>query len=161
MADIPVPAAVVTLMVPVVAPLGTVALMEVAEVRVTAVAATPLNVTEVALPRLVPVSVTTVPTTPEVGVKLVIVGGPITVKLLALVAVPPSVVTVTLPVVAPAGIVAVICVAETTVKATPATPLNATALAFVRFVPVRVTTAPTIPEVGASAVTVGAGTVTV
>ena len=76
-------------MKPVVAPVGTVAAMEVAEVRVSAVEGTPLNVTEVVPPRLVPVSVTLVPTTPETGVKLVIVGGPITVKVPVLVAVPP------------------------------------------------------------------------
>ena len=146
---------------PVVAPTGTVAAMEVAEVRVTAVAATPLNLTDVAPPRFVPVSVTLVPTAPESGVKLVIVGGPITVKVPVLVAVPPRVVTVTLPVVAPAGTEVVICVADTTVKAVTAMPLNATAVAVVRFVPVRVIAAPTIPEVGARTVTVGTGSVTV
>ena len=70
------------------------------------VAAVPLTRTAVAPVKLVPLIVRFVPTGPLVGVKLVIVGGLITVKLLALVAVPPGVVTVSGPVVAPAGTVA-------------------------------------------------------
>jgi hypothetical protein len=69
-------------------------------------ALTPLNATYVAPVRVVPPIVTLVPTGPLAGVKLVIVGAGITVKLLALVAVPPGVVTLTSPVVAPAGTVA-------------------------------------------------------
>ena len=72
------------------------------------VAAVPLNLTAVAPVRFVPVITTLVPTGPLVGLKLVIVGEPMTVKELALVAVPPGVVTATVPVVAPAGTVAVI-----------------------------------------------------
>ncbi len=68
----------------------------------------PLNVTAVAPVRFVPVITTLVPTGPLVGLKLVIVGAPITVKLLALVAVPPGVVAAIGPVVAPEGTVAVI-----------------------------------------------------
>ncbi len=48
------------------------------------------------------------PTGPLVGLKPLIVGGRMTVKLAALSATPPGVVTATLPVVAPAGTVAVI-----------------------------------------------------
>ena len=66
----------------------------------------PLNVTAVAPVKFVPLIVTLVPTGPLVGVKVVIVGGNSTVKLLALVAVPPGVVTPSGPVVAPAGTVA-------------------------------------------------------
>ena len=66
----------------------------------------PLNATTVAPVKLVPPMVTLVPTGPLAGVKPVIVGGGITVKLLALVAVPPGVVTVMGPVAAPAGTVA-------------------------------------------------------
>jgi hypothetical protein len=69
-------------------------------------AAAPLNLTLVAPVKLVPLIVTAVPTGPLVGVKLVIVGGLTTVKLLALVAVPPAVATLSGPVVAPAGTVA-------------------------------------------------------
>ena len=70
------------------------------------VALAPLNATAVVPVKLVPLMVTLVPTGPLVGVKSVIVGGLITVKLLALVAVPPGVVTLIVPVVAPVGTVA-------------------------------------------------------
>ena len=56
--------------------------------------------------KLVPLMDTLVPTGPLAGVKLVIVGGLITVKLPALAAVPPGVVTLIVPAVAPAGTVA-------------------------------------------------------
>ena len=69
-------------------------------------ALTLLNATAEVPVKLVPLMDTLVPTGPLAGVKLVIVGGLITVKLLALVAVPPGVVTLMVPVVAPAGTVA-------------------------------------------------------
>ena len=69
-------------------------------------ALTLLNATALAPVKLVPLTVTLVPTGPLEGVKLVIVGGLMTVKLPALVAVPPGVVTLMGPVVAPAGRVA-------------------------------------------------------
>ena len=75
----------------------------------------PLNLTAVAPVRLVPVITTAVPTKPLLGLKPVMVGAGITVKLLLVVAVPPAVVTAMVPVVAPVGTVAVICVAELTV----------------------------------------------
>jgi hypothetical protein len=76
---------------------------------VNVVALVPLNLTDVAPVRFVPVIATEVPTGPLVGAKLVIVGPPVaTVKLLALVAVPAGVVTEIGPVVAPLGTVAVI-----------------------------------------------------
>ena len=75
-----VPPGVVTLSGPVVAPVGTVAWIVVAEVTVK-LALTPLNVTVVAPVKFVPLIVTLVPTGPLVGVKLVIVGAlPITVR---------------------------------------------------------------------------------
>ena len=67
------------------------------------VALVPLNRTAVTPVKFVPVIVTAAPTRPLVGVKLVIVGGTSTVKLLALVAVPPAVVTLSGPFVAAAG----------------------------------------------------------
>ena len=70
------------------------------------VALAPLKATRVAPVKLVPLIVTLVPTGPLAGVKLVIVGGLISVKLPALVAVPPGVVTLMVPVVAPVGTVA-------------------------------------------------------
>ena len=69
-------------------------------------AALPLNVTAVAPVKFAPLIVTLVPTGPLAGVKLVIVGGGTTVKLVALVAVPPGVVTLSGPVAAPADTVA-------------------------------------------------------
>src|SRR3989442_11888715 len=70
-----------------------------------------------------------------------------TVKLVALVAVPSGVVTAMASVVAPVGTVAVMEVSETTAKLA-GTPLNLTAVAPVKFVPVIVTTVPTGPKVG-------------
>ena len=59
---------------------------------------------------------------------------------------------------APAGTTAVICVALFTVNVA-ATPLKVTALAPVKPVPVKVTLAPTRPEVGAKPVNVSTGVV--
>ena len=109
---------------------------------------TPLNRTAVAPVKLEPVITTEVPTGPLVGVKLATVGARITVKLLALVAVPPGVVMATVPLVAPVGTVAVIWVAELTVKVVALTPLNRTAVAPVRLVPVITTEVPTGPDEG-------------
>jgi hypothetical protein len=101
-----VPLGVVTLSGPVVAAVGTVACIAVAEVTVK-LALTVLNVTAVAPVKFVPLIATLVPTGPLAGVKPVIVGGALTiVKLFGLVAVPPGVVTLSGPVVAPAGTVA-------------------------------------------------------
>ena len=79
--------------------------MAVAEVSVK-LALTPLNVTAVAPVKFAPLIVTLAPTGPLVGVKLEMVGGLTTVKLLALLAVPPAVVTLIGPLEAPAGTVA-------------------------------------------------------
>src|SRR5207245_5839892 len=68
-----VPAGVVTLSGPVVAPAGTVAWIAVSEVTVK-LALTPLKATAVAPVKLVPLMVTLVPAGPLVGAKLVIVG---------------------------------------------------------------------------------------
>src|SRR5439155_9632550 len=78
-----VPPGVVPLSGPVVAPVGTVSRIVVAEATVTAAAHTPLNVTAVAPVKFVPVIVTMVPSGPLVGVRLVIVGGITTVTLTA------------------------------------------------------------------------------
>src|SRR2546428_3000493 len=112
LALVAVPPEVVTLSGPVVAPLGTVATIEVEEVTVK-LALVPLKRTAVAPVKFVPLIVTLVPTGPLVGVKLVIVGGlAVTVKLLALVAVPPEVGTLSGPAVAPLGTGAAIEVEE-------------------------------------------------
>ena len=66
-------------------------------------AVVPLNATAVAPVKCVPLIVTVAPVAPLVGVKLVIVGGLVTVKLLPLVPVPLDVVTLSGPLVAPLG----------------------------------------------------------
>jgi len=114
----------------------------------------PLNSTALAPVKLVPLIVTLVPTGPLLGVKLEIVGGLMTVKLPELLAVPSAVVTLIGPLVAPAGTVAVIAVAEFTAKLA-LVPLNSTALAPVKLVPLIVTLVPTGPLVGVKLEIVG------
>ena len=70
---------------------------------------------------------------------------PVTVKEAVLVPVPAGVVTATGPVVAPAGTVAVIWVSEVTVNVAAVVPLNFTAVAPVKPLPVMVTEAPGRP----------------
>jgi hypothetical protein len=82
--------------------------------------------------------------------------GSVTVKLLVLVAVPPGVVTLSGPVVAVGGTVAWIDVAEVTENVSALAPLNVTAVAPVKSVPVIVTALPTGPLVGLKPVIVGA-----
>src|SRR6266480_1578688 len=153
-----VPSEVVTLIGPLVAPAGTVAVIAVAEPTVK-LALVPLNSTAVAPLKLVPLIVTLVPTGPLPGVKLVIVGGLMTVKLAALLAVPSEVVTLIGPLETPAGTVAVIAVAEPTVKLA-LVPLNSTAVAPLKLVPLIVTLVPTGPLPGVKLVIVG-GLITV
>src|SRR5438094_701983 len=105
-----VPPGVVTLIGPLVAPAGTVAVIAVAELTVK-LALTLLNSTAVAPLKLVPLIVTLVPTGPLLGVKLEIVGGLMTVKLAALLGVASEAVTMIGPPVAPAGAVALVAVA--------------------------------------------------
>ena len=97
---VPVPAGVLTAILPVLTPVGTVAVIRVEELTVN-VAEVPLNVTAVAPVKLPPVIVTRVPARPLAGVKLVIQGA--TVKFVVLVPVPADVVTAIVPVVAPVG----------------------------------------------------------
>src|ERR1043165_6237005 len=110
-----VPFGVVTVIGPLPAPVGAVALICVADATVN-VAAVPLKATAVAPVKPLPVIVTAVPAGPVVGLKLVIVGGvPVTVKLALLVAAPFGVATVIGPLVAPLGTVALIWLSEATV----------------------------------------------
>jgi len=120
-----VPPAVVTAIFPVFAPVGIPKTIFVEEITVK-VAVVPLNFTAVAPSKLAPVSVTEVPTPPEVGVKLEMLGTASTVKAVPVVAVPPAVVTVIRPVVAPVGTVAASCTDETKVTLLDAVPLNFT-----------------------------------
>jgi len=114
----------------------------------------PLNRTAVAPMKFAPLIVTLAPTGPLAGVTLAIVGGLMTVKLLALLAAPAEVVTLIGPLGASAGTVAVIAVAEPTVKLA-LVPLNRTALASVKFVPLIVTLVSTRPLVGVKLAIVG------
>lgn len=150
-----IPLSVVTLIEPVVASVGTVAVIRL-EDTTPKLAPIPLNITAVASLKSVPVMVTFAPTGPLVGAKVVMVGAGITVKVMGLVAVPPVVVTLIGPEAASVGTVAVISVEDTTPK--PALVLlNITAVAPVKSVPVMVTLVPTGPLVGAKVVMVGAG----
>jgi hypothetical protein len=151
----------VTTTFPVVAPAGTGATMLVA-LQLVGAAATPLNVTALVPcvePKFAPAIVTDVPTNPDVGFKLTMLGaGTETVKLTPLLAAPPTV-TITLPVVAPAGTATTMLVALQLV-AVAAIPLNVTALAPCvepKFAPVIVTGVLTAPDVGFKLVILGPG----
>lgn len=147
------PPGVVTLIGPVVAVEGTVAVIWVAEFTVN-VAVTLLNVTEVVVKpvplKFVPVILTDVPTGPKVGVNEVMVGRGtgITVKLVALVRSPALVYTWIGPVVAPAGTTAVIELAVDVVGTTRLEVLKRTPVGGVTNVPLIVTVEPTTPLAG-------------
>ena len=83
---------------------------------------------------------------------------PVTLNELELVAVPPAVVTEIAPLEEQFGTVALICVELTTLNDADC-PLNLTAVAPVKFVPVIVTLVPTPPEAGEKPLMVGAGVV--
>jgi hypothetical protein len=155
----------VTTTFPVVVPVGTGAMMLVA-FQLVAVAVVPLNFTVLVpcvAPKFAPLIVTDVPTAPDVGFRLVMLGAAAgTVKLTPLLATPPAV-TTTLPVVAPAGTDAAILVALQLV-AVAVVPLNFTVLVpcvAPKFAPLIVTDVPTAPDVGFRLVMLGVGTGTV
>jgi hypothetical protein len=104
-----------------------------------------LNATAVALLKLAPVTVTSVPAGPLIGLNPVILGA--TAKATVLVAIPAGVVTAIGPVIAFAGTLVVIWVEEFTTKAAGA-PLKVTAVAPAKFAPDSVTAAPTAPLPG-------------
>ena len=140
-----VPSSVVTVIGPVIAPLGTVVVI-VPELLTVNVAALPANETAVAPVKFVPLIVTPVPTAPIAGANDVRAG--VTVKRVVVTKGPLlAVVTVMGPVVAPAGTVVVIVPEGLTEKAAVA-PLNETAVAPVK--PVIVTLVPAGPKVGAN-----------
>jgi hypothetical protein len=156
----------VTTTLPVVAPAGTGTTMLVA-LQLVGVASVPLNVIVLApwvAPKFVPVTVTDVPTGPEVGLRLVMLRLVVvaTVKLTPLLACPPTV-TATFPVVAPLGTVTAMLVALQ-LDGVATAPLNVTVLVpwlDPKFVPVIVTDVPTGPEVGLRPVILGLVVVTV
>jgi arylamine N-acetyltransferase len=151
---IPVPIGVVTDIAPVVVPTATVALIWVSEVTEKAEAVVPLKATAVAPVKAEPLIVTTVPTGPLGGATEVTVGGGMTVNGV-LVAVRPHEVMMIGPVVAPLGIVTVMPVSAVTVKEVAWMPLMVTRLVPVKALPVKFTTVPTGPLLGAIAVIVG------
>ena len=109
-------------------------------------------------PKFAPVIVTGVPITPEVGLKLVMLGAADTVNVTALLAIPDTV-TMTGPVVAPVGTGATMLV-ELQLVGLAAVPLNVTVLApcvVPKFVPVMVTDVPTSPSAGDRLVMPGTG----
>jgi hypothetical protein len=121
--------------------------------QLVAAARTPPNVTVLVpcvAPKFAPVIVTDVPTTPELGLKLVVLGAALvwaTVKLSPLLAWPPTV-TTTLPFTAPAGTDATMLVPLQLVAAA-CTPPNVTVLVpcvAPKFAPAIVTDVPTTPE---------------
>ena len=141
----------VTTTFPVVAPAGAVVEMLVA-LQLVAVATIPLNVTALVPcedPKFVPVIVTAPPMGPELGFRLVIAGGGVTVKFTPLLATPPTV-TTTFPVFAPTGTVVAMLVGLQLVTLA-AVPAKVTMLApwlAPNPVPAIVTTVPTVPELG-------------
>jgi hypothetical protein len=153
---VPVPLGVVTLIGPVVAPLGTEVEIWVSELTVK-VDEVPLKVTDVAPVNPDPEMVTAVPAGPLVGEKDEMLGGVavVTVKLAELVPVPLGVVTLIGPVVAPAGTEVLIWVSEFTVKVA-AVPLKFTEVAPVNPEPETVTVVPVGPLVGENELIVGA-----
>jgi hypothetical protein len=146
---------------PVVEPTGTDVERVVAVAEVTT-AVTPLKVTrllDAVVLKLVPEMVTTAPTAPDDGLRLVMVGDGKTVKSSVLMIVTPLTATETFPVLAPAGTLVVILfvVEEITVAIVP---LNLTTLlpgVVLKFVPEITTLVPTAPFVGLNPEIVGVG----
>jgi hypothetical protein len=152
-------------MLPVVAPDGTGTTMLVAD-QLVGVAVVPLNATVLVpfvAPKFEPAMVTTVPTAPLVGDRLLITGAVLlTVNVTALLTMPPTV-TTTFPLVAPVGTGTAMLVADQLVGVATL-PLNVTVLVlFVvpKFEPAMVTVVPTAPLVGDKLVIAGAVLVTV
>jgi len=143
-ADVPVPPAVVTEIVPVVVPGGTTAVICVVESTLYVVAAVPWNLTAVTPVNGVPVMTTLVPIVADPGANSVIAGRTRNVVDLA---VPVGVTTEIWPVVAVAGTVAVTVVADTGVN-DAGVPLKLTAVGPVSPPPLIVTSVPTGPMVG-------------
>ena len=134
-----VPSGVVTVIGPVVAVAGTVAVIVVLGVVVLGVyvAVTPLNLTEFTPRKLFPVITTLVVlTAPLVGLNDEMVGAPvITVNTVGLVAIETVLVTVIDPVNAPIGTVAVIDPVDVTLNVDAETPPNFTLVVPQKFVP--------------------------
>lgn len=150
-----VPSGFVTATIPLVAPVGTIKINSV-ELFTLKETFNPFNVTLVTVVKLVPLTVTIVPTNPDVGLIDVIVGGVggnVTVKTGPL-ALPSGFVTDTIPEVAPTGTIKVIDVLFTILNVSDV-PFKLTEVTVFKLVPVIVTVVPTKPEVGLIEVMVG------
>jgi hypothetical protein len=153
------PPGVVRLTAPV-APVPTLATIEVEETTVNEVTGVPPNVTIEVPVKFVPLMLMTAPAAALVGAKDVIVGegiddGGINIKP-ASVAVPPGVVRLTAPV-APVPTLATIDVEETTVNEITGVPPNVITEVPMKFVPVMLMIAPAAAVLGAKDVIVGEG----
>jgi len=156
------PPAAVTTTLPVVAPVGTVAVMLEAPQLVIVAALVPLNFTlpfPCEGPKFDPAITMDDPTAPVFGVSDVMLGAAVTVNVTPLLATPPAAVTTTLPVVAPLGTVAVMLDAPQLVIVVALVPLNFT-LPFPcegpKFDPAITMDDPTAPVFGVSDVMLGA-----
>jgi hypothetical protein len=143
----------VTVIVPVVAPAGTVAWSWVDEMCITLEAATPLNLTVAVEVNPTPLIVTTVPTGPLGGLKPVI--DSVGMNCPELVPVPSLSLTEMADWTAPLGTVALSWVPEMSLADEASEP-NFTFTPVTNPVPVIVTELPVMPEVGVNEVTVGA-----
>ena len=137
---------------PVVAPAGTLTLIEVAETMLAPLAATPLNLTDDVSLKPTPVIVTVAPADARLGDSLTT--EKLGVNLEGLTADLTGVVTVIVAAAAPLGTVAVNSVEETAVKAAVAEPKR-TELAARRALPVMVTVAPVMALAGVKPVILG------
>ena len=115
----------------------------------------PPKLTAVAPVKLVPVIVTTVPMSADVGIKEVIVGCGIAKVKPETVAVPPGVVTLTFPLVAPVPTIAIICVELTDVGLAITPPIVTEYAEAVKLVPVIVIGVPCPPVLGLKPLMVG------
>ena len=148
------PPGVVRLTAPV-APVPTIATIDVEETTVNDETGVPPNVIADVLLKLVPVILIIAPADALVGAKDVILGADIKVNP-GRDALPPGVVRLTAPV-APVPTIATIDVEETTVNDVTAVPPNVIAEVPVKFVPVMLMIAPAAAVTGAKLVIVGAG----
>jgi hypothetical protein len=141
---LPVPPIVVTAIGPVWAPVGTLAVIFVAEFTVNVVALTPPNVTFDAPVKPVPTIVTGVPTEPDVGLNEITAGG--TLKLVCVLSLPLGVVTVTTPVSEAGETTTVMKLSLITLKLVAGVPSKSTAVAPVSPLPRMSTVWPDLAE---------------
>jgi hypothetical protein len=151
--DPPEPPALVTKIEPLVAPLGTTAVNCVSDMTWNDPAAAPLNVTCVAPVKLIPVTVTLVPTDPLLGVKELTCGCPV--KVLPDEPLPDVFVTLIGPLTPPPGTTAVNCVSDAPRKNPAGMPLKLTPVVPVKLAPVTVTVVPAGPLGGEKELTAG------